>query len=123
MRTEYQILIILFIHWVADFVLQTKEMGMNKSKSDYWLISHVFVYSMVWFFIGMFFFKIPQVILFVVTTFILHFITDYLTSRWTSKLYKQRKYYGFPAFFSVIGLDQFLHYTQLILCYEYFRTL
>jgi hypothetical protein len=123
MKTEYQIIAIIFIHWVADFLLQTQKMAMNKSKDNYWLFAHVFVYSMAWFFIGLFFFKPMPVILFTVTTFICHFITDYLTSRWTSKLYKQEKYYGFPAFFSVIGLDQFLHYLQLILCYEYFTTL
>jgi len=123
MKTEIQILIIIFIHWIADFLLQTKTMAVNKSKSNYWLFIHVFVYSLTWMFIGLFFFKLIQVLFFTITTFICHFITDYLTSRWTSKLYKEEKYYGFPAFFSVIGLDQFLHYLQLILCYGYFTTL
>lgn len=123
MNIEYQIIIIIFIHWVADFLLQTQKMATNKSKNNYWLFAHVLVYSITWFVIGLFLFKIKSVILFTITTFIFHFITDYLTSRWTNKLYKKEKYYGFPAFFSVIGLDQFLHYLQLILCYEYFTTL
>lgn len=123
METEYQIILIILIHWVADFLLQTQKMAINKSKNNYWLLAHVLVYSAVWFFIGLFFFKLMPIMLFTATTFIFHFITDYLTSRWTSKLYKQEKYYGFPAFFSIIGLDQFLHYLQLILCYEYFTTL
>jgi hypothetical protein len=123
MITEYQIIIIILIHWVADFLLQTQKMAINKSKDNYWLFLHVLVYSLIWFFIGLFFFNIIIVLLFSIITFICHFITDYFTSRWTSKLYKQEKYYGFPAFFSVIGLDQFLHYLQLIICYEYFTTL
>lgn len=123
MKTEYQILIIIFIHWVADFLLQTQKMAMNKSKDNYWLFCHVLIYSATWFFVGLFLFAPVPVALFTGTTFICHFITDYLTSRWTSKLYKQEKFYGFPAFFSVIGLDQFFHYAQLIICYEYFTTL
>lgn len=120
---EYQIILILFIHWVADFLLQTKRMATNKSKDNYWLFAHVLIYSITWFVIGAFFFNVISVLLFTITTFICHFITDYVTSRWTSKLYKQEKYYGFPSFFSVIGLDQFLHFLQLILSYKYFTSL
>lgn len=119
MEIHYQILILLLIHWVADFLLQTPNMALNKSKSNYWLLIHVTVYSLVWFIIGIIFYKIELVVLFTTITFICHLIQDYITSRWTSKLYKEQKYYGFPAFFSVIGLDQYLHYIQLILCYEY----
>jgi len=54
---------------------------------------------------------------------VLHWITDYCTSRWTSKLYKGNKFYGFPSFFSVIRLDQFLHYLALIISYTYFKEL
>lgn len=121
MKIEYQIILIIFIHWVADFLFQTQKMAVNKSKDNWWLFAHVFIYSITWYFIGLFFFNPISVISFTITTFIFHFITDYLTSRWTSKLYKEEKYYGFPAFFSVIGFDQFLHYLQLILCYEYFK--
>ncbi len=123
MKTEYEIIIIIFIHWVADFLLQTSKMATNKSRNNYWLFTHVFVYSIVWLFIGLFFFKPILVVLFSLITFICHFITDYLTSRWTSKLYKEQKFYGFPSFFSVIGLDQFLHYLQLILCYGFITNL
>jgi hypothetical protein len=118
MKTEYQIILIIFIHWVADFLLQTKTMATNKSKNNYWLFTHVFVYSLTWFIIGISMFDLKPVIQFTVLTFIFHFTTDYFTSRWTNKLYKRKKYYGFPSFFSVIGLDQFLHYLQLIVCYE-----
>jgi len=120
MELQYQILIILFIHWVADFLFQTQKMAMNKSSDNYQLFLHVLVYSSVWFVVGIFFFDFFNVLLFTLATFILHFSTDYVTSRWTGFLYKRGKFYGFPSFFSVIGLDQFLHYLQLILCYEFF---
>lgn len=119
MKTEYQIILIIFIHWVADFLLQSKSMAIGKSKSNYWLSWHVLIYSLVWFSIGIFFFDFKSVAIFTLVTFIAHFTTDYFTSRWTSRLYRQEKYYGFPSFFSVIGFDQFLHYLQLILTYTY----
>lgn len=125
MTPGIQILIILFIHWVADFLLQTKDMAMNKSKSNFWLALHVGVYALTFFIPGIFFgaysgyFTADQLVVFTIVTFVCHFVTDYLTSRWTSKLYADQKFYGFPSFFSVIGLDQFLHYLQLILTYEF----
>lgn len=118
MDIEYQILIILFIHWVADFLLQTSKMATNKSTSNKWLFFHVFDYSIVWLFIGIFFFNYKDVILFSTITFICHFITDYFTSRWTTKLYKVQ---NFRKFFKVIGFDQYLHFIQLILTYKFLK--
>jgi hypothetical protein len=128
MKTEYVILLILFIHWVADFLFQSEEMAKNKSKSNKWLAIHVLVYSLVWLIIGTvvsFFtseFCVCDVAKFYAITFVCHFITDYGTSRWTSKLYEDSKFYGFPSFFSVIGLDQWLHYAQLIITYDLLKT-
>lgn len=122
MKTEFQILIILFIHWVADFLFQNQKMALNKSKENHWLFIHVLTYSTVWFVVGVFFFDLIKVLQFTFITFVFHYVTDYVTSRWTSKLYKDQKFYGFPSFFSVIGLDQYLHYLQLILTYYYILT-
>ena len=129
MKTEHQIILLLFIHWVADFLLQNESMAKNKSKSNGWLLLHVLTYSFSWLFIGavLYFyneiFTVKQILAFVYITFVCHFTTDYLTSRWTSKLYKDSKFYGFPSFFSVIGFDQWLHFAQLILTLDYIRTL
>lgn len=119
MKSEYIIIGICFIHWIADFLLQSEKMATNKSKDNFWLFAHVVVYSIVWLYVGVFFFDPTRVVLFVMATFVCHFTTDYFTSRWTSKLYTKKKYYGFPSFFGVIGFDQFLHIAQLILCYLY----
>ena len=121
--SSLEVLSILFIHWVADFLFQTKTMATMKSKDTNWLLIHVAVYSFTWFFIGAFFFGPLKASLFFGITFMCHFITDYLTSRWTSKLYKDSKFYGFPSFFSVIGLDQWLHYFQIILTYEWVKNM
>lgn len=118
MKTEYVILAIIFIHWVADFLLQSYGMATNKHKNNTVLAIHSLIYSFVFFLVGMFFFDIIQVTLFFMVTFVFHFITDYFTSRINTKLYNQRKYYGFIGFFPMIGLDQVLHYAQLIICYD-----
>jgi hypothetical protein len=120
MKIEH-IMLILVIHWVADFLMQTEAQATNKSKDNYWLLTHVSIYSFMWLVILLGFrFEPIGVLKFTLITFIAHFITDYFTSRWTSKLYKKGKFYGFPAFFSVIGLDQILHYIQLIVCFLLF---
>ena len=94
-------------------------MGTTKSKNIYWLLTHVCVYTLTFMLTLIFFYDVKGVFIFSLITFVTHFLTDYGTSKWTSKLYLQKKYYGFPAFFSVIGLDQLLHQIQLIICYEY----
>lgn len=115
------ILLLMFTHWVADFVLQTQEMAVNKSKSGAYLMLHTTVYSLFFFCILALcnLYAIIDVLLFSLFTWLFHTITDYLTSKWTSYLYSKEKYYGLNGFFTVIGLDQFLHTVQLLLCYEY----
>lgn len=112
---EYQILIILFIHWIADFVLQSNTMATNKSTSKYWLTLHVLTYSSVWLALGVWYFDPWMVSAFVAITFACHWITDYFTSKWTARLWKEGEVHNF---FVVVGFDQFLHFTQLILTYS-----
>jgi hypothetical protein len=116
-------LFIIFVHWVSDFVLQTQHMSTRKSSSNYYLTLHVVVYSFAtilgWTLIlpllGIHLYSGPVWLAFLLI-FITHWITDYFTSRRTSKLYKEEKYHDF---FVVIGFDQVLHYTQLFLIFNY----
>ena len=118
------VLFIIFIHWLADFHCQTHEMSMNKSKSNFWLTMHILVYTLVTFIFWNFFLLQPNYLYhiwdyikiagFIFTT---HWITDYITSRMTSKLYAKGDFHNF---FVVIGADQVLHYTQLLLAYYLF---
>ena len=127
MTVEYQILIILFIHWVGDFLFQTEWMAMNKSSKWSALLAHTGLYSIIFWITGLalYIFKnhgmdsmdYLHVFEFVVITFVCHTATDYFTSRWTKNLREQNKYYGFPSFFSVVGLDQWLHALQLIVTF------
>ena len=94
------ILYILFTHWVADFVFQTNEMALNKSKSIEWLSYHVCVYTLPWFVIGWQFALING---------ICHWVIDFLSSKVNAVLYEKSRHY----FFVAIGFDQFLHYVVL----------
>jgi hypothetical protein len=47
---------------------------------------------------------------------VLHFITDYYTSKMTHYLWEEKRV---RAFFHVIGLDQFIHYLCLFGTYYY----
>jgi Protein of unknown function (DUF3307) len=111
------VLVIIAIHWIADFILQTDKQAKGKSKNWGDLISHTFTYSICW--------LLPAIlmlgfngVLFVLITFIAHTITDYFTSRINSKLWAKGDVHNF---FVSVGFDQLLHYTQLILTY-YFLT-
>ena len=105
----FKLLLIIWVHWFSDFVLQTDKMSTNKSTSLKWLTSHVTVYTIPLFLFGW---------EFAVINGISHFIIDFCTSRWTSYLYKKGDRHNF---FVVIGIDQALHTSILI--YTAFRFL
>ena len=102
---EYHILVLVWLHFFSDFVLQTDYMALNKSKSNKVLATHVLLYSILFLFFGFWF---------AVINGILHFCTDWITSRWTSRLWSQEKRH---QFFVVIGLDQAIHLTCLFTTY------
>jgi len=117
------VLYILIVHWFADFVLQTHHMSTRKSTSNYYLTMHVTIYSFVTIFLWSLLFPFTELtvsfngfLLSLVSIFVMHWITDYFTSRWTSRLYKEERFHDF---FVVIGFDQVLHYTQLLLTFNY----
>lgn len=122
MISLWVVLWIVSFHYVSDFVFQNDKMARGKSKSNTMLGFHVGVYSSIWIIpcIFVFNFGVTATVLFCTFTFLLHFITDYISSRISSKLYAAGKLGGsIPnfGFFSVIGLDQMLHYYALFITY------
>jgi uncharacterized membrane protein len=117
MVSYYTIITLLLIHWIFDFHLQTDEMSKNKSKSNWALCEHVFIYTMglgvmavlnISYFVGHLGNWSGGV--FVLINCVAHFLTDWVTSRATSALYEKERYHDF---FVVIGADQMIHYITL----------
>ena len=114
MTTCLFIIYLLFVHYVSDFVFQSSWMAINKSKSNIALGMHIVAYGFmlsVGMLIGLLFFEMSYVWLFLLANCCLHFITDYITSRISSHFYRkdERAY-----FWWTIGADQFIHQAVLI---------
>ena len=101
------IIIILFAHWVVDFVLQPNWMAQGKSKAYLPLLSHAAAYTLVLALVH------P---LWAIINGVLHLVVDYFTSRISAKLYAKGDIHNF---FVVIGLDQFIHAITLLTTYYY----
>jgi len=112
------VITILFVHWVADFIMQTDDMARNKSKCNIWLSKHILSYSIVmlltW--LLLYYFSLKQLLPWIVINGLLHFIIDYVTSRVTSYLWVEKEVHNF---FVVIGLDQMLHVICLLTTFVY----
>jgi hypothetical protein len=116
-----EIFSIIFIHWFADFVLQTDKQAKGKSTNWSDLLSHTFMYSVT--FWGLLSLLNPLFNMslsfhfsfyFWLITFVCHTITDYFTSRLNSRLWAKGDVHNF---FVSIGFDQVLHYVQLFTTY------
>lgn len=101
-------ILLIWVHFFADFVMQTNSMATNKSKSNYWLSLHILVYM------------IPFVVsfgpLFALVNGLAHLVVDYVTSRINSQLWKEGRVH---AFFVGVGIDQAIHMTCLMLTARY----
>ena len=99
------ILLLVLLHWIADFVLQSDDMANNKSKSNKWLGIHCLVYIIPFLLIGW---------KFAILNGIIHFGIDWCTSRVNSKLWEKKEIHWF---FVDIGFDQAIHISTLVLTY------
>ena len=114
---------VLFTHFLADFVYQSREIATTKSSNNISLLKHVGTYTYV--------FAVQSVlditlssalrdnwktasidrhIAFIGINVVLHFVTDYFTSRASTKAYKAGDLH---RFWCIIGFDQMLHATTL----------
>lgn len=99
------LLLLIWLHFFADFILQTDWMAINKSKKNLALGIHVVVYSLPFLVIS------P---LYAIINGIAHFATDWLSSRATTKLWEKEQRHWF---FVVIGADQAVHMSTLVATY------
>jgi hypothetical protein len=120
-------LCLLAVHWLADFVAQTNWQASNKSKDNLALGAHVAVYTLVlsfgvdFLFVGASWAKWTQ---FLVLNAILHFWTDWVTSRINSRLFVvqfettiipwvMKRDFNLHNFFMSVGFDQLIHQVTL----------
>lgn len=94
--------LIVWVHIFADFFLQSRKMAENKSSSNSWLTKHILVYSLC---------LVPFGWKYALVNGIAHWMTDWVSSRFTSKYYKKANWY---MFFGVVGIDQGMHLTVLL---------
>ena len=97
---------LLVSHFIGDFILQSDRLAINKSSSNSILFQHILMYSIPF----LLFFN-P---IFVLFNAVLHFMTDYTTSR-VAKGFRNRG--DNHNFFITIGFDQFIHMVTLSLSY------
>ena len=101
-------LLIIWLHFISDFLLQSDIVATRKSDSIWILLYHSFVYSLLFIFIGF---------QYAIVNGLMHFLVDLYTSQIT-------KYYHIMnnrrMFFVTIGADQAMHMSLLILTYEFF---
>lgn len=123
------------LHFVADFLMQSREMGQKKSSEVKWLLKHLGIQFGV-FFVGLTLFVGPTLALgYAVLNALIHGLIDWhiwrLYKAWTH--YRLNKGIGTPKeikewqdneefhywddhwFYTTIGLDQFLHGVTLII--------
>lgn len=118
------LLILMFAHWVGDFVLQTDEMATNKSHSNLALIKHTSVYSLIMGLTAQLLIENNvfgaqywwAAILFCLIQFVTHTLIDYVTSRVNAHFWVRDQRH---EFFTNIGLDQYIHFSVLIISFYY----
>lgn len=138
------VILLLTLHFIGDFLLQSDWMALNKSRDWRALLCHVYIYTIVLLYAAPDFYSFHPneggLALWMLLVFLTHFLTDMITSQWTSKLWfidmKVRPddgdivdhIHGFDYpffarildakrhwFFVVIGLDQLIHIVTLVL--------
>lgn len=97
------ILIIIWLHWFADFVLQSDKIATRKSESIFFLGVHAIFYTLP--------FILYFGVIYGVLNGITHFIVDFVTSKITRHYWLEENR---RAFFMTIGFDQAIHMTVLI---------
>ena len=133
MTTIQLIILIIIVHFLADFALQTHEQATNKGEGNSlinkWLFYHVGVYTLIWSVVYLILPVHPlletipllvRLFIFSVCVFIPHYLTDWCTSRIGKPFWKNKDLHNG---FTVVGFDQVIHYLCLIWVFHFFKLL
>lgn len=110
---NFQVLVlILLVHFLADFALQTHEQATNKWHSFDALGWHVVTYGFCIFILGVDIFPtVATAFWFYILNSALHWITDFVTSKFTHKFFEEKDFHNG---FVVVGADQLIHVITLV---------
>lgn len=97
------IIIIIWIHFISDFILQNRFLAQNKYNKIHILCLHSSIYTIPFIFLG---YK------YAIVNGLLHLIIDFISSKIAHYFWSKEKTY---YFFATIGIDQAIHLTCLIL--------
>lgn len=130
-----ELIYLFFLHFLADFVLQPREMGRKKSEQVKYLAHHLLIQWVVFFF-GLMLIMPDHFALFALVNTLVHGLIDwniwnlYKISVWKRRrseieligreeFKKTWKYWEDHWFYLTIGFDQFLHATTIVVLYVY----
>jgi len=99
-------ILIQWVHFLSDFILQSDKMALNKNASLKHLGIHCIIYSVPFLYFGF---------IFAIINGFLHFIIDFISSKITKYLWDKKQRYWF---FAVIGIDQAIHITCIIILFN-----
>ena len=112
------IILVLFLHLIFDFCLQTSDMAINKAVSFSWLTRHCAIYSLWGFVVSCILGLHISLILIVMSyLFVTHIFIDFVTSKINRKLSNLKDKH---LFFAMIGFDQLLHYITIFWFFDKF---
>lgn len=106
------LLLITWIHFIGDFVMQSDAMAKSKSKDFGTLLLHVGTYTLMIFPACLFIPSLKSGLLWVGVNAILHLCVDFVTSRVSSRYFARGDVHNG---FVTIGFDQMLHLACLTL--------
>ena len=105
------LIVLLLVHWLADFALQTEKQANNKNHSLIALGGHVLTYGISMGIAMLCLYPCRKMAISAGLLAASHFLIDFVTSKITHRLYEEKRYHDF---FVVIGFDQFLHLLTII---------
>ncbi|MEQ8358724.1 MAG: DUF3307 domain-containing protein [Cytophagales bacterium] len=105
--------LIFLAHWMGDFLFQTTKMATSKAHSLKWLSLHALVYGSIMTVFATVIIDIEKGLIFGLVNMLLHFITDFFTSKVMVKYLKRPR-----IFFPLLGIDQMIHMITLHLTLE-----
>lgn len=107
--SAYDIIVILFAHWVGDYLFQFNIIANRKATSIAWLVFHVAIYTTFLLAASAILFEWPMAWRFALLNGLFHLVTDFVTSRLGA-----RNKHNPRMFYLIMGFDQFIHGATLI---------